>query len=131
MKYCQVTRKMIWCTICTLEGHEASDCQTAGIMAMQGKQQTFGNKITYQICEAITHTHTAAYCPDQNTSSQRNTNYTNINPNYRSLENKYTYDILSSSRSTNGFNKIQQQNYHPRNANFNEKINILKETKQY
>ena len=46
---------MIWCTICALEGHEASDSQTAGIMAMQGQQQTFGNRITCQICEAITH----------------------------------------------------------------------------
>ena len=54
MKYFQLTRNMIWCTICALEGHEASDCQTAGIMAMQGKQQTFGNKITCQIYEAIT-----------------------------------------------------------------------------
>ena len=116
MKYCQVTRKIIWFTICTLEGHEASDCQTAGIMTMQGKQQMFGNKITCQICEAITYT--AAYYPDRNTSSQRNTNYTNINPNNRSLENKYTYHPLSSSRNTNGFNKIQQQNYHARNTNF-------------
>ena len=120
---------MIWCTICTLEGHEASDCQTAGIMTMEGKQQMFENKITCQICEAITHT--AAYCPDRNTISKRNTNYTNINPNYRGLENKYTYHTLSSSRNTNGFNKIQQQNHHPRNTNFNEQINIRNETKQY
>ena len=93
MKYCQITRKRIWCTICTLEGHEASNCQTAGIMSMQGKQQTFRNKIHCQICEAITHT--ALYCSDRNTSSQRNINFTNSNPNYRGLENKYTYHTLS------------------------------------
>ena len=96
---------------------------------MQGKQQTFGNKITCQICESITHT--AAYCPDRNTSSQRNINYTNSNPNYRGSETKYMYHTLSSSRNTNEFNKIQQQNYHPRNTNFNEQVNIRNGTKQY
>ena len=129
MKYCQVTRKTIWCTICKLDGHEVSDCQTAGIMTIQGKQQAFGNKINCQICEAITHT--AAYCPERNISSQRNNNYANINPNYRNSENKYTYHTLSNSRNTNGFNKIQQQGYHPRNTNFNEQINIRNEPNQY
>ena len=41
------------------------------------------------------------------------------------------YHTLSSSRNTNGFNKIHQQNYHPRNTNFNEQVNIKQETRQY
>ena len=124
MKYCPINEKIIWCTICNEEDHGASDCEYAKKLMMQNKQQTFGNKITCQICEAVTHT--AAYCPDRNTSSQMNTNYTNINPNYRSLGNKYTYHTQSNSRNTNGFNKIQQQNYKPRNMIFhNQQSNTV------
>ena len=130
MKYCQVTRKMVWCTICAIEGHEASDCQTAGIMAMQSRQQVFGNRINCQICEATTHT--AEYCRDRNTNLSINNNYAINKSNYNNPENKSTYHTHNTSRNTNGFtNKMQQQYFHSRITSFDEQINTQKGKRLY
>ena len=69
MKYCPINEKMMRSAICKEEDHDTSDCEYAKKLMLQNKQQTFGNKITCQICEAITYT--AAYCPDRKTSSRK------------------------------------------------------------
>ena len=111
MKYCPINEKIMWCTICNEEDHDASDCNRAKILMMQHKQQILRNTMTCQICDKIGHI--AKHCPKVNTHSRNSTNY-------KILKNKRIHPLPNTTRNYNRFiNKTQKQNYKPRKMIFN------------